>query len=594
MSCNAWNPGLESEIPTRLLPLVTLLRPENAHIGYGEAKELADFSGLAVAELASIRAERLAMHEVLVQVTADLCVPDDPTYEVLGINLRAMVATVIDRYVMLEIEEIRRTLEEVRDEAAAFAARELAENFFSPRNTAALRREGESTLLNRLFGRARPAAPHPAQPTEREFEALQHWRTRQCAAVSSFETSCLAALVKVVGGILSHRGALVGDPALIARLTAIVVCNDYGGRKIGEHVARLIGKAAQREGFKILPPQARPVIMNVKGASAAGKSTIRPLQRQLANRLGIPWEDFALISPDYWRKFLLDYQSLGKDYKYAAMLTGQELAIIDRKLDRHMAKKAAAGQISHLLIDRFRFDSFILDPDRSADSRLLTRFGDLVFLFFMITPPAGTVERAWHRGLQTGRYKAVEDLLFHNVEAYEGMPELFFSWVLSAEKRVHYEFLNNDVPYGAAPRTAAFGWNNRMTILDVKTMIDIDRFRKVNLGARNPEEVFDPDALATERNLGFLRECVRRVADVQLADPASAHVYAQIADGELVWWDERHIEDGSLQSEALTALACFGYERGAQQRRRAHGPGPIDFEVERKHTVGRWRDAPNH
>jgi hypothetical protein len=48
---------------------------------------------------------------------------------------------------------------------------------------------------------------------------------------------------------------------------------------------------------------------------------------------------------------------------------------------------------------------------------LLTRFGDLVYMFFMITPPEMTVERAWLRGLKVGRYKAVEDLLAHNVEA---------------------------------------------------------------------------------------------------------------------------------------------------------------------------------
>jgi len=72
----------------------------------------------------------------------------------------------------------------------------------------------------------------------------------------------------------------------------------------------------------------------------------------------------------------------------------------------------------HLLIDRFRFDSFV--PDASESSRLLTRFGELVYMFFMITPPEMTVERAWKRGLQVGRYKAVEDLLAHNVEAYTG------------------------------------------------------------------------------------------------------------------------------------------------------------------------------
>ena len=44
--------------------------------------------------------------------------------------------------------------------------------------------------------------------------------------------------------------------------------------------------------------------------------------------MNVKWEDFALISPDYWRKYLLDYETMGPDYKYAAMMTGHEFEII--------------------------------------------------------------------------------------------------------------------------------------------------------------------------------------------------------------------------------------------------------------------------
>ena len=107
--------------------------------------------------------------------------------------------------------------------------------------------------------------------------------------------------------------------------------------------------------------------------------------------------------------------------------------------------------MSHLLIDRFRFDSFAPDSDE-AGSNLLTRFGQIVYLFFMITPPASLVERAWNRGLEVGRYKAVDDTLAHGVEAYSGMPELFFTWVARRDKRVHFEFLDNSVRLAASVR----------------------------------------------------------------------------------------------------------------------------------------------
>ena len=91
--------------------------------------------------------------------------------------------------------------------------------------------------------------------------------------------------------------------------------------------------------------------------------------------MGVNWEDIALISPDIWRKQLLDYGSLGAAYKYAGSFTGEEVQIVDAKLDRHMARKAARGDMPHLLIDRFRFDSFAPDSD-AAGSNLLTRFAD--------------------------------------------------------------------------------------------------------------------------------------------------------------------------------------------------------------------------
>ena len=170
------------------------------------------------------------------------------------------------------------------------------------------------------------------------------------------------------------------------------------------------------------------MVMNTKGPSASGKSTLRPLQKRLAGDIGVDWSEFALISPDIWRKQLLDYATLGAEYKYGGAFTGEELKIVDQKLDRYMARKAERGAMSHLLIDRFRFDSFAPDSDE-AGSNLLTRFGHTVYLFFMITPPASLVERAWKRGLDVGRYKAVDDTLAHAVEAYSGMPQLFFTWV---------------------------------------------------------------------------------------------------------------------------------------------------------------------
>ena len=300
------------------------------------------------------------------------------------------------------------------------------------------------------------------------------------------------------------------------------------------------------------------------------------LQRELAERIGVPWEDFALVSPDYWRKFLLDYDSLGEDYKYAAMLTGQELEIIDRKLDRYMAAKATRNEMPHLLIDRFRFDSFASPVTQQGDGQLLSRFGATVFMFFVITPPVDTVERAWARGKATGRYKAVDDLLFHNVEAYTGMPQLFFTWVNKEQQKVHFEFLDNSVPHGQRPRTAAFGWNGELTILDHDCMRRLMRYREINVEAKRPEEVQRAPGSGAN-GADILAECVARIPRVTFADPGDWRILAQTRDGAVI-----AAQPGFLDEIGLADLA------GASTAPAPEPDEAIDAAGQKPFTVGNW------
>ena len=245
--------------------------------------------------------------------------------------------------------------------------------------------------------------------------------------------------------------------------------------------------------------------------------------------------------------------------------------------------------MSHLLIDRFRFDSFEPELEDKGSSRLLTRFGDLVYMFFMITPPEMTVERAWTRGLKVGRYKAVEDLLAHNVEAYTGMPELFFTWALIDGKRVHYEFLDNSVAEGHPPRTVAFGWNGEMTVLDIKSMLDIERFRKINIRAQTPEEVYADENLAPECNVDFLKRCARWIPIINFADYETGQVYAQLKHGKWVWRDEQRFADVLNDPDAkagLQAVAPNAYEStGGTTGKRTN------LTLDKAHTLGAWGEA---
>jgi hypothetical protein len=590
-----WNPGVQSELPSEFLPLSTIFRPENVFTDAASVGELRDLTGLNVEELVIFRPERLAVHELLIRVTADLSVPDGPRIEDLGINFRRMTQTILARYLAPHLSDMVAAYEALKGALSEAIRGELAAAFDAPTATQAAvspNAERKSALLDFLtpFRRGNMLPRHAENEWECGNRVLRDWVAKTQSVESPLSKAAYGALIRVVSAVRAKHGRMWGDTGLLAQVAVGIACNEHGSEMIGELIEPYIRQAAEEEGYRVLPAQQQPIVMNTKGASASGKSTMRPLQKKLAGQIGARWSDFAVISPDIWRKYLLDYGSLGDAYKYAGTFTGRELGLIDHKLDRYMARKAERGGMSHLLVDRFRFDSFAPDSGE-AGSNLLTRFGNLVYMFFMITPPHETVDRSWTRGLEVGRYKAVDDLLAHNVEAYAGMPQLFFTWALRENKRVHYEFLDNSVPLGEQPRTIAFGWNGEMNIFDVKAMLDIDRYRKINVNAASPEAVYpDGHAMAAENNTHFLAQCARMLPTVNFADRDTGVIYARLEAGRLAWSDPKILAQAMQDAETRAGILAVApgiltdtHAAGDSQQRRIEVG-----QAGRFHTLGRW------
>lgn len=586
-----WNPGIESALPRAFMPLATVFRPENVKTRLEDAVELSGFSGMLLQDLVAFRAERLVVHELLIRVMADLSVPDGQKYEDLGVNFRSIAAKILSDYIVPDMDRIVASLDELDRRVSTLLQDELPSLLAAP--SAGSADEGGGRTWLGVFGRARAKPqrrPVSESGEERGLRILTDLQRRATSADDPLAGATYRALRRIISAIIGHRGHLIGDPALLSSLARTLVCNEHGSQLIGQLIEPCFDRAVAREGYHRLAAQDRPIVMNVKGASASGKSTMRPFQRALAGRIGAQWSDFALISPDIWRKFLLDYDSLDAARGYAGTLTGHEVEIIDKKLDRYMARKANEGRMSHLLIDRFRFDSFAANSDTEDGSQLLTRFGSLVYMLFMITPPDATVERAWKRGQQFGRYKAVDDLLAHNVEAYTGMPRLFFTWALKSDKRVHYEFLDNSVPEGSRPRTIAFGSNNVMNILDLKFILDVDRFRKINITAGNPAEVYpDENAMGPENNTDFLKQCSRMMTTINFVDPGSERVYARLDRKRLVCLDReffsRKLEDADIRA-SFAAIAGDNFEATA-----AYEGSSEVLSRGQTQTLGAWSEA---
>lgn len=579
-----WNPGLQSQIPKDLLPLTTLYRPENVLTTLRQARELADLTGLTAEDLVVFRPERLVVHELLARVTADFSVDDGQKTEDLGINFRRISEIILTRHIAPHMDKIRDAHAALRTQLFNAVTAMLD---YGLQDDAPLAPRPRAGFWSTLF---RSPAPAPVEEAEAsDLRAIRRWDARALATSDPLQRAACLALARVASAMHARHGRIWGDRGLIAAVATDLAGNDYGSEEIGRLIEPYVQQAAQAEGFRLLPVQPQPVVMNTKGASAAGKSTLRPLQRALAERIGISWDDFALISPDIFRKFLLDYATLGTAYKYAGALSGHELQIVDHKLDRYMARKAARGAMSHLLIDRFRFDTFAPASD-VAGSNLLTRFGNLVYLFFMLTPPDATVERAWHRGLEVGRYKAVDDLLAHNIEAYTGMPEVFFTWALAGDKKVHYEFLDNSVALGERPRTVAFGWNGEMNVLDVKGLLDVDRYRRINVDAKTAQEVHPGAAdMAPEHNTRFLAACVSRLPAVNFADRSSGRIYLRTENGKVVWSDPQILAAALTDAETRAGIAAVA-PQALQFSATPATPRVLQDIIgqDRIHTLGQW------
>ena len=539
-----WNPGIRSQVPKELLHLATIFRPDNVFTSVASAVELRGLTGFEFSELVVFRPQRLALHELLVRVTADFAVPDGTRIEDLGLNFREIARQLLSRYIEPEMAAVVGAYERCRQQAKAVI-------------------DGALKRLPRSWG--------PVQIAQ--FERLA------AAGSEGVEAAAYRALARTLSALFATQGHAWGTAELIAAIAVNLACNDFGSDCIGCAIAPLLTRAARDECYKLLPRQEHPVVINTKGPSASGKSTLRPLQKKLAGEIGVQWSDFALISPDIWRKQLLDYASLGTAYKYAGAFTSGELQIIDQKLDRYMADKHRRGETSHLLIDRFRFDSFAPDS-HEAGSNLLTRFGESAYLFFMITPPELLVERAWKRGLEVGRYKAVDDTLAHAVEAYSGIPDVFFTWIRRSDKRIQFEFLDNTVRLGERPRTVAFGDNETFNVLDVRATLDMERYARIDVDAACAEELYsDPAQLAPEKNVKFLRRCVASFRWVNLADQASGRVYLRIERGRAIAKDPAVFEIAVRVPDTLAAIRaiCPGAlleavpEQGAQYLRARDG-----------------------
>ena len=552
-SASAWNPGVGPGIPREFRALETIFRPQCVFTAVEEIDELVALSGLPAEELTVFRPQRLALHEVIIRVTAEIAVAEGDEEEDFGRNFRRIATRIHDGYVAPHMDVIEQAWAELNRRSDAQVRQLLAETLFVPQAPAAPRR-----WFSRWRAQDLPKVV-PESPAERDYRIIASYKAMGLAAADPLLRATCKSLYRVLGAIAGKRGRLGAEQDLLAKLVGRHVCNSHGSQMIGELIAPLVDAAIEREGYARVATRERPVLISLKGASAAGKSSLRPMLKQVMREQGIEADGYATISPDVWRRLLLDYESLGPARKYAGHLTSRELMVIDGKLDRYIRDQAnRAGAIPHLLVDRFRFDSFTAERVGRVLHDTYAKYVDTMYMVFILTPPEETVERGWQRALKRGRYKAVEDFLAHGVEACRGMPKLLFKWLASPSPDYRYVFLDNRVPKGSFPKTIARGDRKGMVIYDPVALVDIERYQRIDIHAGAPDAVYPPAAeMEVAANCGFLLECVRRIPRIELAESDSGLAYLRVSRDGVEILDAAVLARALRNAELAAALAAM-------------------------------------
>jgi hypothetical protein len=124
-----------------------------------------------------------------------------------------------------------------------------------------------------------------------------------------------------------------------------------------------------------------------------------------------------------------------------------------------------------------------------------------------------------------------------------------------------------------------------VNILDVKGILDIERYRKIDVDADSPEAVYrDREAMAAAGNTQFLAQCVQTIPIVNFADRDTGRIYARFEAGRLARADrellERALEDEETRAGIL-AVAPDALSGGGS------GPMPV-LPADQFHTLGQW------
>lgn len=223
------------------------------------------------------------------------------------------------------------------------------------------------------------------------------------------------------------------------------------------------------------------------GAPACGKGTYNLIFAEYAEKqLGINWDDTLKVNTDTYRQFVSEV-NINSNYvnddtsNFSSIFNFDETRYILDRIYEIINQKLANNNSPHLFIDS------VAPTDSKFE--MGTKDGSALHVAVMTAAAEVSVNRAYNRGLETGRFVTISCIL----ESHRNVSAQFLS-TLSKHKNKNIKFIicdttaiNDKKPYVIASGNML---RNKVYILDPKKMGNFYAKKHINVKSQNPQMLF--------------------------------------------------------------------------------------------------------
>jgi DNA-nicking Smr family endonuclease len=223
----------------------------------------------------------------------------------------------------------------------------------------------------------------------------------------------------------------------------------------------------------------------LSGPPASGKGTAAVIHEECAKELlDIPWDDIVKINTDIHRHIVSNHTITGEEKEHSTSLNGDESSYITLRAYARMSAKITANRAPHLLMD---------GANPAIDRlNLATQNAGTLYLLVVTTSVEMSMERAYTRGVATGRYVLTDYML----RMHQNISKDIFTRLAEYKgQNIEFAIINTDVPEDEPPVKLMDGnlRNGVVYVFDTRGMAEFCGKRNLNLKAKNTDELFDHD-----------------------------------------------------------------------------------------------------